>query len=753
MPERDREIFLLGLTPQEMSALRWDWNFWARPQQLEPPGDWMTWLVMAGRGFGKTRLGAEWVRSQVCGPTPLSPGKCQRVALVAETAADGRDVMVQGPSGILAVHPPEFRPRYVKSDRALYWPNGALALLFSAEDPEQLRGPEHDLAWCFIAETPVLLANGQEARIDRVQVGDYVQTRHGPRKVLAAGCTAKNAPVLKVTLSDGRKIIGTAKHPVWVDELGWVPLGQLKPGDPLCVTPACSGRVKPTTYQQKGITVQVQTPYTGQSLQNISALGPRDLIHTTKMKIRAILLQKIWSISSTVNIDGYTLQENHRQSDKSALHLKLRSACLQNVNTSVAFVYSAVKSFKAELWSPGSFVPDFVGISFANPRRLFHQNAGAKYAEKFTYLKNLFKGTVPESVIKKAQIEHMAPVKTEHMCVQSVEKCKTPADVYDITVEEAHEFFANGVLVHNCDESAKWNYPQETWDMLQFGMRYGDNPRQLVTTTPRPIPLVRELLKAEGKPNGTYVTRGSTFDNAANLARNFIVKIKERYEGTRLGRQELHAELLDDVPGALWSRSMFEYRTAQNPIGALLRPDAKLPQLVRVVVGLDPSGSSGEEEDNSDDIGIVVGALGSDNHYYILADATINAGPAGWARHAVYQYDEFKADCIVGERNYGGAMVEHTLRTARRSINYKDVVATRGKAVRAEPIAALYETGRVHHVHSFARLEDELCSMTNTGYLGRGSPNRVDALVWVLTELHGNQDTYDPELWARLADV
>jgi phage terminase large subunit-like protein len=196
---------------------------------------------------------------------------------------------------------------------------------------------------------------------------------------------------------------------------------------------------------------------------------------------------------------------------------------------------------------------------------------------------------------------------------------------------------------------------------------------------------------------------------------------------------------------------MFEYRSSQNPIGALLKPDAKLPQLVRVVVGVDPSGTSGEEEDSGDDVGIVVAALGSDNHYYVLEDATVNLGPAGWARHAVYKFEEYSADAIVAERNYGGAMVEHTLRTVKRSIPYKDVVATRGKVVRAEPIAALYEQGRVHHKGALSQLEDELCSMTSTGYLGRGSPNRVDALVWALSELHGNQDTYDPELWARLA--
>lgn len=428
--------------------MRWDWRFWARPKQLEPEGEWWTaWLAMAGRGFGKTRLGAEWVRDQVCGKTPLAPGKVRRVALVAETAADGRDVMVAGPSGILAVHPPELRPRYVKSERALHWPNGAIALVFSAEDPEQLRGPEHDCAWA--------------------------------------------------------------------------------------------------------------------------------------------------------------------------------------------------------------------------------------------------------------------------------------------------------------DELAKWRYSQETWDMLQFGMRLGERPRQLVTTTPKPIPLVRDLLKREGKD--VVVTRGSTFDNASNLAAPFLQQMKDRYEGTRLGRQELRAELLDDVPGALWTRAMLERRTEFNPLGAGMPYGADLPPFARVVVGVDPSGSSGEE-DTSDSIGIVTAALGADGCFYVLEDATCDLGPSGWARMVVNQYNMHAADVVVGERNFGGAMVEYTIRTIDRQINYKEVSASRGKVLRAEPIAALYEQGRCRHVGQFTDLEDQMCSMNRSGYLGRGSPDRVDALVWALTELMAGQADYDPSMLARLLD-
>lgn len=437
MPRKEREVFFLGLSPKEAEALRWDWSFWARPAQMEPPGEWSVWLAMAGRGFGKTRLGAEWVRSQVCHPTdPRLPGLARRVALVAETAADVRDVMVRGVSGILAVHPPEFRPKYIPSLRRLEWPNGAVAYTYSAEEPDQLRGPEHDLAW--------------------------------------------------------------------VDEL------------------------------------------------------------------------------------------------------------------------------------------------------------------------------------------------------------------------------------------AKWRHAQETWDMLQFGLRLGDNPRQLVTTTPRPIPIVRELLAGE-KSGETAVTRGSTYDNFGNLAAKFIANVRRKYEGTRLGRQELHAEVLNDVPGALWTRDMFDRRDDSNKKAAGMRWDERLPQMRRIVVGVDPSGSSGEEEDDGDDIGIVVVGLGMDGDGYVLEDATCSLGPSGWAGEVVRMYNKWDADLIVGEKNFGGAMVEHTIRSVSRRVNYKSVSASRGKVIRAEPVAALYEQGSVRHYGSLAALEDQMCSMARSGYVGTAeigkSPDRLDAAVWALTEL------------------
>lgn len=269
-----------------------------------------------------------------------------------------------------------------------------------------------------------------------------------------------------------------------------------------------------------------------------------------------------------------------------------------------------------------------------------------------------------------------------------------------------------------CDELAKYAYAQDLWDNLQFGMRLSTTPQVCVTTTPRPTPIVRSILK---DPT-TVVTRGSTFDNISNLPQNFIHRIRKRYEGTRLGRQELYAEVLDDVPGALWNRGSFQYGVA--PVS-----------MRRIVVSVDPSGASGDEEGNANSIGIVVVGKDTAGGYWVLEDATCNLGPSGWSRLAVQRYKAWGADMIVAERNFGGAMVESTIRTADDKAKVKLVTASRGKVVRAEPIASLYEQKRVTHVKGVDLLEDQMMQMTNKGFLGDGSPDRVDAAVWGLSEV------------------
>lgn len=422
LPEAQRVAILQELSDEQALELAHDWRFWGRTDQLEPEGNWSIWLILAGRGWGKTRCGAEWVRKIACGKTPLAGGEVSRIALVAETAADARDVIVEGESGILAVHPNDFRPMYEPSKRRLTWPNGAVATLYNAVEPDQLRGPQHEAAWC--------------------------------------------------------------------------------------------------------------------------------------------------------------------------------------------------------------------------------------------------------------------------------------------------------------DELAKWRYARETWDNLEFGLRLGTNPRTVITTTPRPIQLLRDILAEPG----VHPTKGSTYDNRANLSPKFLSRIESRYAGTRLGRQELDAELLDDAPGALWSRAMLD---------ATRRKKSELPVMQRVVVAIDPAAKKGGtgELDRGAKTGIIVAGVGEDGRGYVFDDASCALGPNGWASRAVAAFDQHSADLIVGEVNNGGDMVEATVRSVRDIIAFKQVHASRGKVTRAEPIAALYEQGRVSHVGTFAELEDHMVLFTPLGIEGDTTADDVDALVWALTEL------------------
>lgn len=276
-----------------------------------------------------------------------------------------------------------------------------------------------------------------------------------------------------------------------------------------------------------------------------------------------------------------------------------------------------------------------------------------------------------------------------------------------------------------CDELAKWRYAQETWDMLQFGLRLGEDPRQLITTTPRPIVLLRNIMK---DPR-TVVTRGSTYENSANLAKPFLENIRNKYEGTRLGRQELDAEVLDDVPGSLWTREILDRsRKAKKD---------KLPDMQRIVVAIDPAGKSQETaiSEGTAETGIVVAGLGVDGRGYLIDDQSCSLSPMGWARRALSCYDLHGADSIVVETNQGGDMVKQTIRSVRDAAPVIEVHASRGKVTRAEPIAALYEQNRISHVGAFPGLEDQMVLFTPLGIAGETTGDRVDALVWAFTEL------------------
>jgi len=397
-----------ALDPVARERLLRRWDVWGRPEQQPPPGEWRTWLILAGRGWGKSRTGAEWVRAMA------TRGRARRIALVARTAADVRDVLIEGESGLLAIHRADERPVWEPSRRRLTWPNGAIATTYSADEPDQLRGPQHDSAWC--------------------------------------------------------------------------------------------------------------------------------------------------------------------------------------------------------------------------------------------------------------------------------------------------------------DEIAAWRYP-DAWDQLQLGLRLGSDPRVVVTTTPRPTPLVRALVASPT----TVLTRGRTADNARNLAPGVVDALTARYAGTRLGRQELDGEVLTDTPGALWAYSTIEKIRVANA-----------PELRRVVVAVDPSVSA---DGGGDECGIVVAGIDFEGVVWVLRDGSGHLSPSDWSRRAVALADEHEADAIVAEANQGGALVEQTLRAAGARVRVRLVHAARGKRVRAEPVAALYEQGRVRHLPGLQRLEDELCTWASAS--GDPSPNRLDALVWACFELGG----------------
>ena len=266
-----------------------------------------------------------------------------------------------------------------------------------------------------------------------------------------------------------------------------------------------------------------------------------------------------------------------------------------------------------------------------------------------------------------------------------------------------------------CDELASWRYP-EAFDQLMFGLRLGKNPQCVITTTPKPSKLIKELVERKD----IFITKGSTFDNEENLAESSLKMLKERYEGTSLGKQELHAEIIEDVEGALWSRKIIEKNR---------KPSVDRNSLTHIVIAIDPAVTANK---NSDETGIIVVGKNSANQYFVLDDLSCKVSTERWSKIAIDAYYNWSADRIVAEVNNGGDMVENILRNIDLNVSYRSVRATRGKIVRAEPISALYERNLVYHIGNFAELESQMCSFNG---INKPSPDRLDALVWGLTEL------------------
>ena len=661
----------------------YDWTQHARPSQLPPDWEWGVWAIITGRGWGKTRTGAEWVRREI-----EERGR-RRIALVAETAADARDVMVEGESGIMAIGPPWNRPIYEPSKRRVTWPNGAIAITYSADKPDQVRGPQHDGAWCLEGETLIAMADGSHERIEAIRAGDFVATIYGPRPVRAAECTRRDAELWQITTTEGPELVGTPDHLVFADGT-FKPLCDVRPG-------------------------AIMRAWMERSYLRASASGLTDA-----------------TTSAIAVASSCTVLSGRR------FAARFRKAISSTTRTAINWITGS------RTWSayPVLFTPQPTG-GWVGPSgiRLNDQLQPSGYGRRLT----LYRAFVRDAV---ASIRHGAPIadgvaanaeRLPAITVMSVERLNRRADVYDIAVEGAAHFFASGLLVHNCDEVGKWRRGRETWDNMLMGVRQKitPEPQVVVTSTPRETSfargvqatgpeVIKELLKNEDSLFA--LTRGSTYENLDNLSLMFRRTVVKRYEGTRIGRQELEGELLEDVPGALWHLA---------DIDAMRIRKDDVPDLDRVVVAIDPSGGSSSD---SDEVGIVVAGKGmcsckgeAEEHGFILDDISGRLSPLEWARRAVAAYKWHRADRIIAERNFGGDMVEQTIRSVDQSVSYKGVVASRGKAVRAEPIAALYEPRQaiIHHVGILPELEDQLCGWVP----GMRSPDRLDALVWALDDL------------------
>ena len=269
------------------------------------------------------------------------------------------------------------------------------------------------------------------------------------------------------------------------------------------------------------------------------------------------------------------------------------------------------------------------------------------------------------------------------------------------------------------DEMASWEYPEETWDNLMFALRLGEKPQVCVTTTPRPLQLLINLRDAKT----TVLTKGTSYDNRENLNQQFFDSILSKYKNTRLGMQEIYAEILEESDNAMWKREWLDEGRLEVGPG----------DLERVVVAIDPAVTS---KKTSDETGIIVAGKDSEGEFYVLNDSSARYTPSAWSEKAIMLYNQYQCDKIIAEVNNGGQLVEHTLRTQSENVPYKSVHASRGKRTRAEPIASLYEQGKVHHVGNLERLENQLCNWEANS--GDPSPDRLDALVWALSELSGS---------------
>lgn len=522
-------IDLQSMAEDELRFLLWQlrWKAQARRKQLAPEGDWDNWGIRSGRGFGKTLSAAQWIGQEAW----RDPGSITHV--VAPTYDDCRYICFEGPTGLLNVIPPELITSRNQSLPSITLTNGSYVRGFAADTPDRLRGPQ-----CLIAETQITMADGTTKSIIDIQAGDYVQTRSGARCIIRSWKSGNNQSIWRLQTVHGRTVSGTMEHPIWTAR-GFVPLCQLKINEKLFVSSnlmaesidrsqanILSGVNESVRDQKESV---LEDTYIETSTNFIKDLFQRAISFITEIMIKKTIFQKTWKLLVESIILLIMPQGNYNQSQPNGY---VESNCSNDGNKL-----------------------QFINLNAFNAQSTLRLEDG----------KNR-----DSSAIADAEIDGEDRV-------LSVEKSQTYADVYDLTVEDAHEFFANGVLVHNChrvwaEEIASWRYPKEAWSNIEFGLRLGAKPQLVWTSTPRPTLFMKE----RSNDKRTILVLGSSHENRENLTARFYSNI-EKYEGTAIGRQEIHGELLDPEEGGFVKRSSWKLWPYVNP----------MPKFLYIILSLD----------------------------------------------------------------------------------------------------------------------------------------------------------------------
>jgi predicted phage terminase large subunit-like protein len=528
---------------EKVAAIKWqiEWAATAREKQEPPDGDWTEWGLLAGRGFGKTLTGAHWLASDAYFDPQAFPS-----AVIAPTLNDVRHTCFEGPAGLLSIVPPELVLDYNKTNLiiTILTENGKPAIVrgFSAEEPERLRGPQFARLWCFVAGTQVATPTGDRA-IETLQPGDWVRTRKGPRQVVAN--SERRAAVGRVTFANGAELVGTADHPVYLKS-GWTSLNQLQVGDEACAINAWSGADDAGT-RTKVATTSAPTSLFCQN-ERFASIG-----RSGSQRAGRFLL----GTTSTIGITtGPTTPS------------KIWSACQKARTAAITRWPNQFRERIGALWRTWFWPAPTAELSWSASGSPPSRDAAAA-----TPLARRPSGRTLSEAAESAARSFGPALETSALSVASTWRPSGEQSVFCLKVEGEPEYFANGVLVHNCDELAAWTKGEETWDMAMMGLRLGPLPKVVWTTTPKPKDLVRKLVSEK---SGRVITTGSTYENKDHLPKSFFEQLTQ-YEGTQLGRQELMGELIDAEEGGIIARNWFK-----------LWPSAKaLPSFDWIIMSLD----------------------------------------------------------------------------------------------------------------------------------------------------------------------